>query len=228
MRQFLTCLLVLTLAAACDTEDRTPTDIGKDYLPSAVGTYQIYTVDETRYSAITGMTQRHYQLMTEVVDSFPNTEGNITYVIYRSQRNTDSDPWAYLDTWSMRISDAEAVVNEENIAYVKLVFPTSDGRTWDGNKFNTSDKDTYDMSLVGRPYQVGDQSFDKTLVINQEDNQDFIVYQDKRSEVFARGIGLIYKETTQLKYCTDPACLNQQKVETGLIWKQSIVSYGRH
>jgi hypothetical protein len=221
-------LLVLSLAVACSTEERIPADIGKDYVPSAVGTYQVYAVDETQYNAITGMTELHYQLQTEVVDSFPGTDGNTIYVIYRSTRNTDDDAWTYLDTWSMRLTDSEAVVAEENTSYVKLVFPTSNGRTWNGNKFNTGETDDYDMTLVGQPYVVGNQTFDKTLVIDQEDNGDFIVYQDKRAEVFAYGVGLIYKETTQLKYCDKPECLGQQQVESGLIWKQSILSYGRH
>jgi hypothetical protein len=228
VKQFLTCLLVLFLAAACDTEDRRPADIGKDYLPATVGTYQIYAVDETQYNAISGaMTELHYQLKTEVVDSLPSTGGNTTYVIYRSTRNTDNDPWTYLDTWSMRMTDTEAVVSEENLSYVKLVFPAGNGRTWNGNKFNNGDQDDYDMTLVDKAYSVDGQNFDKTLTVNQEDNQDFIVYQDKRSEVFARGVGLIYKETTQLKYCDKPECLGRQQVESGLIWKQSILSYGR-
>ena len=228
MRQFLSPLLVILLAAACDTEDRKPADIGTDYLPVAVGNYQIYAVEETQYNAITGMTELHYQLMTEVIDSFPGTDGTATYVIHRSKRNTDTDSWTYLDTWSMRVTDTEAIVNEENISYVKLIFPAGNGRTWNGNKFNNSDEDDYDMTLVDRPYTLDNQAFDKTLIVDQEDNQDFIVYQDKRSEVFARGIGLIYKETTQLKYCDKPECLGEQQVESGLIWKQSILSYGHH
>jgi hypothetical protein len=126
------------------------------------------------------------------------------------------------------VTDSEAVVAEENISYVKLVFPTGTGRTWNGNKFNTGEADDYDMTLVGQPYALGDQTFDKTLVVGQEDNQDFIVYQDKRSEIFAHGVGLIYKETTQLKYCDKPECLGKQQIESGLIWKQSILSYGRY
>jgi hypothetical protein len=155
VKQFLTCLLVVLMAAACDTEDRKPVDVGKDYLPSAVGTYQIYAVDETQYSSITGMTELHYQLMTEVVDSFPGEAGNYTYVIYRRTRNSEADTWTYLDTWSLRMTDTEAVLNEQNISYVKLTFPPGSGHSWNGNKFNTGAEDRYDMNDVGpefRPY----------------------------------------------------------------------------
>lgn len=228
VKQFLACVIVVLLAAACDTEDRKPVDIGKDYLPVAVGTYQIYAVDETQYSSVAGVTELHYQLMTEVVDSFPTDDGEYTYVIYRRTRNAETDAWTYLDTWSLRVTDAEAVVNEENIPYVKLTFPAGSGRTWNGNKFNTGAEDRYDMASVGQAYTVGDQRFDQTLVVEQEDNQDLIVFQDKRTEVFAKGVGLIYKETTQLNYCDKPECLGQQQIESGVIWKQSIILYGRH
>jgi hypothetical protein len=39
---------------------------------------------------------------------------------------------------------------------------------------------------------------------------------------------LIYKETTQLNYCDKPECLGKRQIDSGLIWKQSILSYGRH
>lgn len=228
VKQFQKFWLVVLLAAACDSEDRKPADIGKDYIPSAVGTYQIYAVDEIQYSSIGGMTELHYQLMTEVVDSFPATDGTYTYVIYRSTRHTENDPWTYLDTWSMRITDSEAVVSEANTSYVKLTFPATTGRNWNGNKFNNGAEDRYDLAQAGAPFTVGDQVFDRAVVVDQEDNRDFIVYQDKRSEVFAYGVGLVYKSTTQLNYCDKPECLGLQQVESGVVLTQSIVSYGRH
>jgi hypothetical protein len=62
----------------------------------------------------------------------------------------------------------------------------------------------------------------------QEDNQEFIVYYDKRREIYSRDVGLILKETVQLHYCNDEDrnCIGQQIVDEGIIYTQTLSSYG--
>ncbi len=220
-------ILLLAVAQSCDTEDARPVDIGRDYFPLQRGIYQVYAVHETHYSDPLNPTVLEYHLMTEVVDSFPSAEGDYTYVLYRSTRADENAPWEYQDTWSVHADDQQAVVNEGNETYVKISFPVKEGLTWNGNAFNVKGEDLYELQNVNQSFTLEGETFAHTILVDQEDNEDLIVYQDKRFEVYARDIGLVYKELTQLQYCTQPSCFGQQRVVSGVIVKQSLLAHGK-
>jgi hypothetical protein len=211
---------------SCDSSDETnPIDTSKNYLPLQKGRFQIYDVAETKYTL--GVPETFaFELKTVITDSFPNAEGNFTYVIHRSKRSPGETNFADLDTWSGRINDREVVVNEENISFLKIKLPVAEGREWNGNAYNTQDEDIYAFEEIQTSYTVDGETFADCIVINQNDNQDFVVTLDQRKEVYAKNVGLIYKEVTLLNYCTIGSCLGQQQVESGVIYKQSIKSYG--
>ena len=219
-------ILVLIAVVSCDSSDENgPVDTGKDHLPLRKGGFQIYDVTETKYTL--GVPETFaFELKTVITDSFPNAEGNFTYVIHRSKRSAGETHFADLDTWSARIDNREAVVNEDNIPFLKIKLPLAKGREWNGNTYNTQVEDIYTLEEVQTSYAVNGETFPDCIVINQNDNQDFVVALDQRKEVYAKNVGLIYKEVTMLNYCTIGSCLGQQQVESGLIYKQSIKSYG--
>jgi hypothetical protein len=219
-------LFFLVLAVACDSNEVKPVDIGVHYFPLQTGDYQIYAVNETHYSEVKNPETLVYQLKVEAVDSFPNTDGTYTYVFNRSKRASETATWQAVDTWSVQGSDRELVVSEGNTPFVKLVFPVKKGIVWNGNKFNTRAKDDYTITALDESFAASGITFDKTLTVVQEDNEDFIVSLDKREEVYARNVGLIYKETTQLNYCTRDNCTGQQIIESGVVYKQEIIQYG--
>lgn len=228
MKHFHNYLLTLfLLVAACAKDEFTPSDIGLEYFPLTKGNYQIYNVSEILYSEVKAPENRNYQLKIEIVDSFPNPDDIYTYVMSRATRTTPAQPWSALDTWSVRGSDRELIVNEGNVPFVKITFPVAKGNEWNGNKLNNSEEDDYEMVFVDQPTEVAGTKFEKTLKVLQEDNEDLIVFQDKREEVYAKGVGLILKDLTQLSYCTDPDCIGQQQIKSGIVYKQEIIEYGR-
>lgn len=216
---------ILTGIVACSSEDEKPVDAGHDYLPDRVGIYQVYSVDQTEYSEVSDPVETQYELMMEVVDSFPDVNDEYAYVIHRSIRESSADDWEYKDTWSFRVNDQHAIINEENIAFIRIKFPVKNDRQWNGNEFNTSGPDTYEMESVEEPFTIDAQTFPRTIMIDQEDTEDLLI-KDKRLEVYAKDIGLIYKEVTDLSYCDDVDCFGQKEIKSGIIYKQSIISYG--
>ncbi|HEX6223350.1 MAG TPA: hypothetical protein VFZ52_03005 [Chryseolinea sp.] len=228
MKHFLRFLIAFVAIAAisCDSSDEDPTfDSGKEYFPLKKGNFQIYDVVSVEYTLGVPETLR-YELKILTTDSFPNSEGTYTYVLYRSKRNEGAAEFSYLDSWSARMDSRDVVMNEENTAFLKIKLPVSKGDEWDGNLYNAQGEDTYTMEEVGAAFASNGQTYDDCIVINQNDNQDFVVTLDQRKEVYARHVGLIYKEVRLLNYCTVGSCLGQQQVESGVIFTQTIKSYG--
>ena len=218
---------VFLVLVSCDSDnDASVPDKGYRYFPLAVGQYQIYDVVEINYTLRDPDTAQ-YELYVETADAFLNGDGDSTYVLYRSKRLPGEVAWTYLDTWSARRTAEELVVQEENTPYVKLRFPSYKGQVWNGNAYNTGEREEYRLDSLSQGQTRGGRHFDDCLTVVQHDNDDFIVFLDRRKEVYAADIGLIYKETTQLNYCTQPGCLAQQIIEQGVIYKQWLKEYGK-
>jgi hypothetical protein len=216
---------------ACESSDEDPA-VDKVYFPLKTGVYQIYDVEEIIYE-LGDPDTFHYEIKMAVTDSFPNARNGITYVIHRSKRMEGEASFEYLETWSAESNDQELVVSEENIPYVKLKYPATVGRTWDGNAYNdivipssNQHEDLYTITNQGNSLVLGDLTLGEFVEVEQEDNQEFIVYFDKRIEIYALNVGLVSRKVEQLQYCTNDDCLGDQVVETGIIYTQTITEYG--
>ena len=218
--------IAFLLLWSCHSEDFSLPDDGRDFVPLQKGLYQLYTVEETIYSEVNPVQKLNYQIKVLITDSFPNADGGYTFVLQRSKRSSDSSPWQNVDTWSARSTSQELVINEENVSFVKLSFPVKRDAEWNGNRFNTLGKDDYQLISYDEMATFGGIDFDKTATVVEEDNEDFIFFLDQRKSVYARNVGLVYREVTQLSYCTDDNCRGQQKVKSGTIYKQQISEYG--
>jgi hypothetical protein len=221
--------IVLTLwsFSSCDPDENKPKSIGLEYFPLQKGFYQVYDVGMTQYSQGSSPVTENFEMKLEVVDSFASTSSEITYVIHRSVRTPPATNWSVLDTWSARKNDRELVVSEGNISYLKLLFPIREGSKWDGNTYNTQGTDEFELTDVDTPYQLeGGTTFDNTVTVVQENNEDFILFLDQRKEVYAKDAGLIYKEIIRVHYCEEDNCRGQQIVEDGIEYRQSLKESG--
>lgn len=219
--------MVAWAAVSCSSPDVRRADHGESYFPLQKGFYQRYDVNQVKY--VLGVPETlNYELKVQVADSFATQNGDYTYVLYRSKRSSNETSWTYIDTWSATRSDRQVVMQEENVPYVKLTFPVAEGITWNGNLFNTTAEETYSLQEFNRPQTIGGTVYDDCVTVMQSDNNDFIVFLDQRKEVYARNAGLVFKQTTQLHYCTDTnaGCLGQQIVDEGIIYTQTLKEYG--
>src|SRR5690606_38102188 len=135
--------------------------------------------------------------------------------------------WALLDTWSVRRDGHAIIISEGATPYVKLQLPVREGTEWNGNAFNSLGPDTYSLKAVREPLALNGTTFENTVTIEQERNEDRIVFWDERTEIYAENVGMVSREIIQLNYCTADACLGQQKVDEGVEMEMAIIDYGR-
>lgn len=228
LKRFAHFLLPFGLFAACSGEEPAMPVKDTEWVPLETGRYSVYDVEESRYAPGRLPETSYYEMLVEVVDSFPVAGEEYTYVIHRRTRSDEGAAWAFLDTWSARSDGHQVIVSEGSVPFVRVKFPVTIGNRWDGNALNTLGEDTYAYRDVGAPLQVNGHSFMHTMTVEQEYNDDVIVFTDKRTEVFAPDVGLVFKEVIQLYYCTDDACLGQQKIDRGTQMEMVIKSYGKY
>src|SRR5688572_29274516 len=192
LKLFMRYLLVgLVVLLGCSESEPEKQETDSQYFPLQTGFFQVYEVSETVYSEVNPTEFLEYELKTEVVDSFANLGGDFTFVIHRSRRNTENDPWQFQEAWSARTNAYQAVSTEGNISYVRIAFPAVKNKEWNGNALNALEMDSYLLESVGKPFDLSnDLKFNDALVVNQEDELNELK-RDQREEVYARHVGLI-------------------------------------
>ena len=216
----------------CSSEDAPEVNQSTDheYMPLTLGIYQIYDVSETIYVNGPEGESRRYQLKMEVIDSVEGVNGTYTYVISRQTRLEGEPSWTNLDTWSASFEGQEAVVQEGNISYVKLMTPVSLELFWNGNRYNTKGEENYTITSLDQPMTLSEEVFDDVVEITHNDFLDINTRKDIRKEVYARGVGLVKRSEEVIEYCSDAdLCeIGSQIILQGRIVEQVIVEYGKN
>ena len=210
-------LMVVLLSGSCRSVSTEPVSPGYDYFPLETGHYIIYDITEQHYSlAATVPVQRTYQVKEVVGAAYADVTGQQAHRLVRYRRSGESQSWQPDSVWSARLMDSEGIRTENGVDVVKLRFPVSNGLRWNGNQHNAAGADEYELRNSGQPYHVLDKQFIETVtVVAQQDST--LVSQDKRIEVYAKQVGLIYKERVQLQYCSSsPACIGKNQVDYGI------------
>ncbi|MBI3502993.1 MAG: hypothetical protein HY063_14475 [Bacteroidetes bacterium] len=198
-----------------------PPDLGYAYFPLTIGHYVIYNVDSTVLDTKSNVdTTFRYQLKEVAAELFYDNAGRPTYKIFRYKRSIDTLPWQSTpqQVWTANRTATTAERTEENIRYIKLVFPVKQGKQWNGNAFNILGEKDYEIISLDQKETIGTLSFDSTLTVKQFEQKDLIetIYE---AEKYARNAGLVYKERDSLYWGGGDT--------VGYTFTQKIVSYGK-
>lgn len=218
-------LVLITSVSSCnETIEAQPETVGYDFYPIEIGQYSIYEVEEIQYK-ITGFDTSVYQLRETVFDSIESID-QVTYLIRRDIRSNELAEWTSDSLWSVAATESYMAVNENSIPFIKLIFPVTSGREWDGNSLNANRERIYYYETI--PTSVIDslQACDHIRVVI-EDIEDNITGVDLRSEIYAKGIGLVEKDYLTQEKCTASDCGDDLgKVIAGRSLKQSLIETG--
>ena len=215
------CILLVGIAViSCNTDKVSPRDInlGKDYFILATGHFVSYNVKETQYALNQSPKIVTYQLREVVEQPFIDETGKESYRIVRYIRGNGRQNWQVENVWAARTDLIGAVRTEENMPYLKLIFPFEEQKTWDGNTFNDFGRETYIMQDLGKRYRFDLKNYDETVTVIQSRDSN-LVNKNFRTEIYGKGIGLIYRKSDKVSYCQDrnQNCFGKAIIESGLV-----------
>lgn len=188
---------------------------GSAFFPTEVGRFVEYDVREEAYTLDGSVAVRQYQLKEVVAERYTDPTGKPAYRIARFRRGAEGQRWQADSTITLRLLTDHAVRNENGKDYVKMLFPPAEMNVWNGNLYNNAGEDNYELKNVNKPYTSGTTTFDRTATVIQQ-NDSTLVNQDKRVEVYAAEVGLVYRERIQLQFCSSsPACVGKAKIDFG-------------
>jgi hypothetical protein len=208
-------LILLLSATGCGKEsqilDAPPLS---DYYPLQTGKIFIYRLDSTVLGSFgSALIVKSFLAKDSVEASFTDNQGRLSYRIFRLIRDTAGlQPWQPSATYVATATKQAVEYVDNNFRFIKMRAPLVEGNTWKGHSYidtkslNTTvgylDEWQYEYRNVGKPFQVFNTRYDSTATVFQQDettpsgpfNPGNYQQRNLGTEVYAKGIGLIYKE----------------------------------
>ena len=176
---------------------------------------------DDQYLVDTSLESYHFYIREEVDSAFIDGEGKQVWAISRYKRNADSLPWEFTSLWTAKLSSTSLERVEDNLRFIRMVFPLRENRKWNGNAYNTLDEEDYIYSNLFLPKTYSSLYFDSTVVVNQN---DFISNINRiiKKEVYGNHVGLLYKEIDSVGTAIT---MNGIIILNGLEYKQTVSAY---
>lgn len=225
------CLACGVLACTEEPDGTEPINLETNYFPLTSGNYRDFAVTEKIYFTSTDIETRVYQIREEIGQEFQNMQGGKSFELKRYSRTGANEEWSLDSLWISRIDitpTLRSVQVENNVPFIKLVFPISVGKTWDGNALNNRIAETYEITETFDSYSppVSSLSLLNCVKVLQQEDDDELTIRDIRYEVYSEEIGMIHRYNETLKYCSRPECLGQKIVESGRFIEMRLIGYG--
>lgn len=175
-------VILVSVLTGCKKEtDISDYDYGYNYLPDDSGRFVIYKVDSVIYNDFDN--SRRYStiyLKEKIGEQFTDNLGRTAKKILRYYSDTLTTQWELFNVDYLVKTDLVAERVEDNLRYIKMVFPNDVNKKWLGNKLITAPPpyiiDTsnyylndwkYTIKNRDQYYDNGIKIFDSTLLVSQ-------------------------------------------------------------
>lgn len=209
--------LVSFFSCKKESDDKYANNVSAGYFPLEVGHYVTYNVDSVIWNDFDcTIDTNHYQMRFTIADTFFDNASRKSYRIETSIRSGDTVSWNPGTVMYVTPTATGLEYVENNLRYIKLTYPIVEGNSWDGNSMIlTNDQDysfmagwNYKYANYKQSYDQDGVSFDNTVTVNQVDEtqnnpetqpNDY-AYRTYSKEVYAYGIGMVYRAWTHWIY----------------------------
>ena len=167
--------------------------------------------------------EKSYLAKDSIESAFSDNEGRLSYRIFRFLTDTAAlQPWSFSTTFYATPTDNTIEYVDNNLRFLKLHAPVVEGYSWLAHSFIDTrsasstlgylDDWEYEYRDLNLPFTVFNTSYDSTVTVFQHDEttpegpfDPANYYQlNKASEVYAKGVGLIYKDFLHWTWQTTP------------------------
>lgn len=176
---------------------------GYEYFPLGVGYTWEYQMDSIVFGGGSNVVTTSF-IQEKITELLSESGANKSYRIERRFKRNVADEWKLIDVWQVAVDGEKATKTEENLKFVKLVFPATKGKRWDGNLFFDSTKEysvasnfltiyldwRYKIEDVDISRTFNDIDYSSTMHVSHIDDESAV---SKRfsEEFYAKDIGLV-------------------------------------
>lgn len=186
-------------------------DYSKNYFPLEIGKHIIYDVDSTIWDDFFCVKTPHsYQIRWDIADTFRDNQFRLSYRIDTHIRPSDTAEWKTHRVLYVTPTETTLEMVEENLRFTKMIFPIQNGLSWNGNAaiskldadFQLYQNWNYYYEKFSEPFNNGFVYFDNTVTVNAVDEAvnnpetqpGNYASRTFSKEIFAQGVGMIYRE----------------------------------
>jgi hypothetical protein len=210
MMKVLLPFICFLLLVSCESEsiDASTLDRGEDYYPLVSGKYVEYKYDSVFYfnNGLNKVPTSGF-LKEEIGKVISQTNFESKYELLRYWKRRQQDAWTLSEIESITKTKDKIIVTDENLPFMRMVFPVKEKATWAGNSLFNEDitikiygEDLklysnwdYLFSAVGKPYTFNTKKFDNCAEVIEVDKSTPLSKRYSRA-VYAKGIGQLERE----------------------------------
>lgn len=209
---------------ACDTTAPLPIYLGNEYFPMDTTLIKEYRIDQIEYFANDQPADTTTYFIREVIADLSIHKDTTKTIVHRYRR-LFGEEWSLDSVWQAQQNNRMTILIKGAVAFQKMAYPVSDGTSWDGNAFNHIEEEIWSYTDIHQAYEVNNFFFDSTVSVIQSNLIDplEITENNYKIEVYAKQIGLIYKEIDQVTFCGAFDCSGE--VVFGRRFKQALIKY---
>jgi hypothetical protein len=189
--------LIVIFHLSCDPIQYTEIKSYNEYFPLELQKEKQFFVTNIIHSSLGKDTSSYY--LKEVVSEYHlDLQGDTSYRIERYWRTDTTQNFNIKDVWVANKNSSSVQQIEENTTFTKLIFPINANTFWNGNAFNNLGYKEYIVERLHTSFTLNDLTFDSCVTINQNYKSNLLEYENSE-EVYALGLGLVYKEDKVLQ-----------------------------
>jgi hypothetical protein len=205
--------VILTLVfSGCRSNKEERVLKGEEYYPIQIGSVRNYLVDTILFNSFKpSIDTIKTEFREEVVERIVHGFGDTSYRIELSTWDTGKLAWVAVKSFERRIDNNYALEKINNREEVKMLFPIAEYKTkgssytWNANMFNNGEPVIVKYSSVFRSYAdpVTGNAYNNCVSIKLNKPQTGLV-NNVREEVYATGVGLVYRFMDSTDYLMVP------------------------